>query len=94
MQQMFGPRNVNMFGLRNVNIKPKVKVEPALNDDTLTTGIIFISPSARIHNTLNDSSPFLTFEHGDEWLSVLNKRTSRNGRQRSSVLPDWEERDI
>ena len=94
MLRMFGPRNVNMFGPRNVNIKPKVKVELALNDGTLMTGNIFISPSERIHDTLNDSGPFLTFKNGDGWLSVLNKRTSRNGRQRSSVLPDWEERDI
>ncbi len=67
MQQMFGPSNAN--------IKPKIKAEVklGLSDGTTLRGNLFISPSERIIDTLNDSRGYLPFERSDGLVRVLSK---------------------
>ena len=64
-----------MFGSSSVNIRPKIKteVELGLSDGTTLTGNLFISPSERILDTLNDSRAFLPFEGSDGSVRVLSK---------------------
>ncbi len=67
MQQMFGS------SANNFKTKVKAEVELTLNDGTLLAGNIFISPTERILDTLNDSRAFLPFERSDGLVTVLSK---------------------
>ncbi len=65
----------DIFGSSKANIKPTIKaeVELTLNDGTILTGNIFISPAERILDTLNDSRGYLPFEGSDGMVRVLSK---------------------
>ncbi len=65
----------DIFGSSKANIKPtiKVEVELGLSDGTTLTGHLFISPTERILETLNDPRAFLPFEGSDVRVRVLSK---------------------
>ena len=67
MQQMFGSSDGHL------RQKIKAEVELGLNDGTTLTGNLFISPSERILDTLNDSRGYLPFEDSDGMVRVLSK---------------------
>ncbi len=64
-----------MFGSSSVDVKPRIKVEVelGLNDGTTLTGHLFISPTERILETMNDPRGFIPFAGSDGRVRVLSK---------------------
>ncbi len=64
-----------MFGSSNANLRPRIKVgvELGLSDGTKLTGHLFVSPTERVLETMNDPRGFIPFEGSDGRVRVLSK---------------------